>query len=230
MNTTIQANVNQIPVDVLTEGEEAYPAISLLGQLFTADWHIRAILAGWAYRISFGTISGAADITMVGDGTAIELERPEMIIAVDTGFLVPMSLNLGVNSDTDAENDEVDILLTSDRATAVSAAELGAATATAGGPVNMLDGAPAFSGRSVKVCTADITDPVHSDVLYYNHWECLGADPLVLTDFNCDHTFRFPTFVAAPCSLILYVGGTEAPTFVGSFCFAHVPLKALPTS
>lgn len=229
MEANAKVNVNQWLPDVLTEGINDFPAISLLGQMFTADWHIRLILAGLAHRMSFGTISGAADITMVGDGTAIELEVPEAVVAIDSGYLIPMSLNLGINEDLDAENEELDVLLTADRATGLSAAEIATATGTAGAPDNMLDGAPAFTGRSVKVCTADIVDPVHSDVLFYSHWECLGANPLIATDWNIDKVFKFPTFLAGPCSIILYVGG-PTPTFMGSLCFAHIPATYVPTS
>ena len=33
----------------------------------------------------------------------------------------------------------------------------------------------------------------------------------------------FPTFLAGPCSILGYVAGTIAPTYVGSFTFAAVP-------
>lgn len=227
--TDFKVNVNQIPVDVLSEGRMGFPAMSKVGQLFTADWHMRVILAGFAHRMSFGTISGADNITMVGDGTAIELERPEAIISVDTGYLIPMSLNLGVNEDLDLEDEELDILVTADRTTAVSAAELAAAIAVAGAPDNLLDGAEAFTGRAVKVCTVDITDPVHSDVLFYKYWECIGNDPLILTDWNVSHVWKHPILLAGPCSILMYVGG-PTPTFVGSICFAHIPLNWAPTS
>lgn len=227
MEAHAKVNVNQAVPDVLSEGINDFPAISLLGQLFTANWHIRLIMAGLAHRMSFGTISGAADITMVGDGTAIELERPEAIIAIDSGYLIPMSINLGVNEDLDADNEMLNILLTADRATGVSAAEMATATATAGAPDNMLDGAPAFAGRAVKVSTADIVDPVHSDVLFFRHWETIGADPLIATDWNIDHSFPYPTLLAGPCSILMYVGG-PTPTFVGSICFAHIPAGYAP--
>lgn len=227
----IKVNVNQIPVSVLDEGAKDYPAMSKIGQLFTADWHMRVIMAGLAHRMSFGTITGAANITMVGNNdTTTELRRPEMIVAVDTGYLVPMSVNVGANCDLDADDEEMEVLVTADRTTAVTAADIATATGVAGAPDNLLDGAPAFQGRSLDIATASITAPAALDILYYNYWEALGADPLVCTNFNVDHVWKIPTLLAGPCSLFLYVGGTIDPTFVGSFVFAHIPLNWAPVS
>lgn len=227
---TIQTKVNQIPAKVLNEGAESTVAQSKLGQIWTADWHIRLILAGKAFRLSIGTIAAEADITMVGNGTAIELERPEALIAVDTGFLIPMSLNLAVNANLDTAADEVDVLMTSDRATAVSAAEINTAAGTAETPDNCLDGAEAFDGRCESIFTGDITDPVHSDVLYYKHHMRLTSTPLEVQPLPVDHVWEHPTFLAGPCTILLYVGATQAPTFVGSFVFAYVPASWVPVS
>ncbi len=223
-------NTNQIPVDVLSEGQKELPAMSKTGQIFTADWRMRMILAGKAHRISFGTVTGAADITLVGNGDAIELERPEGAIAIDSGFLIPMSINLAVLSDCDLENDEIDILLTCDRATGLSPAQVATCAGTAKAIDNLLDGADLFAGRYVNIGTADIVDPVHSDVLFYKHWEALGTDPLGPNNLACDHTFPFPNFLAGPCTIYLYVGGTATPTFAGSIVFAHIPSSWVPTS
>ncbi len=230
MITEVKMNVNQIPVDVLTEGQMDYPAISKVGQVYTADWRLRLILAGKAHRISFGTVAGAADITLVGNGAAIELERPEGAIAIDTGFLVPMSINLSVLADLDTENDELDVLLTCDRATGLSPAQVATCAGTAKAIDNLLDGADVFAGRYVNIGTADIVDPVHSDILFYAHWEAIGANPLGPNHFFVNHTFPFPNYLAGACTIYLYVGSGTTPTFAGSIVFAHVPNSWIPTS
>lgn len=221
--TQIKANVNQIPPDLLVEGTKDYPAMSLLGQLWTADWRIRLILAGMCHKIYFGTITAEADISMVGNGEAIELERPECLICVDNGWLIPLSLNLAVNSDMDLEDDECDVLVTSDRNLAPLAAAVATAAGTARPPVNMLDGGQTFAGRYSNISTGDLANPVHNDVLYYKHWERLGANPKEATNMFVDKVWEFPTFLAGPCSLLLYVGATQRPFFVGTLEFAHIP-------
>lgn len=226
----VKVNTNQIPVDVLAEGVNDFPAMSKIGQLFTADWHTRVILAGRAFRMSIGTIAGSSTHTLVGNGTLIDLDVPEGIVAVDSGYLVPMSLNLGLLCDTDAEHDVCEVLLTTDRATAISADEIDTATGTAEIALNMLDGADAFSGRVVSICTTQVTDPVHTDLLFYKNWEALESDPKGPTNFNVDKVFAYPTFLAGPCSLLLYFGGTVACTGMGSLTFAHIPTSWMATS
>lgn len=228
--TEIKVKTNQIPPDLLSEGTKDYPALSKIGQLWTADWHLRLIMAGKCFKMYFGDIGEDTDITMAGNGTAIELERPEACICVDTGYLIPMALNLGINSNLDTDNDECDVLLTSDRTTAPTAAEMATGAGTATPPVNMLDGAEGFVGRYLNVATGDLTNPVHNDVLYYSHWERIGGTPLEITNLNVDKVFEWPTFLAGPCSLLLYVGATQAPTFVGSLEFAHIPKSWVPIS
>lgn len=230
MITNVKVNVNQIPVDVLTEGEMDYPAISKIGQIFTADWKERLILAGRAFRMSIGTISGGGAHTLVGNGTTVDLDIPQAVIAVDSGYLIPMSLQLGLHCDADAENDTVDVLLTGDRGSALSAAQINTGTGTAETPDNLLDGAEAFSGRCESIFTVAVTDPTHSDLFYFRHWEAIGADELIITDFFVDKEFVLPTLLAGPCSLCLYFGGTVAVTGMGSIVFAHIPASWAPTS
>jgi hypothetical protein len=225
----IKVNTNQIPVDVLTEGVKDYPAMSKIGQLFTADWKTRLVLAGKCYRMSIGTVSGSGDITLVGTGTTMDLDIPSGIVAIDNGFLVPMELNIGFASLADAASDEVDVLLTVDRATGLSAAEIATATATAETPDNLLDGAEAFSGRAASVATVAITDPVHSDVLHYSHFMGMGVSVVTL-DLTVNKSWDYPSFLAGPCTMYLYVYGTIATTFAGSIVFAHIPSAWVPTS
>ncbi len=230
MITQTKLNVNQIPVDVLTEGIKDYPAISKIGQLFTVDWKERLILAGRCYRLSIGTIAAGGSFTKVGNGTTVDLDVPQGIIAVDTGYLIPISLQLALHSDADAEDDEVSVLLTGDRNSALSAVEIAAGTATPETPDNLLDGAIPFEGRVASIATADVADPTHSDIFYFKHWEAIGADELVITEFFVDKEFVIPTLLAGPCTMYLYFGGTVATTAMGSIVFAHIPSSWAPTS
>lgn len=225
MTMDVKAKVDELAPSVLSEGDLEYPRLTNIGQLFTADWRNRLILAGKAYRMSIGTISGTTAHTLVGAGTAVLLERPYGIVAVDSGVLIPMGLQLAGISDTDADNDVVDMILTADRAVAVAAG----ATATVEAPDNLLDGGAAFGGRAWSIATGDIATPVHSDILYYKCWEAYGAS-LGPTNFSCEKTWRYPTFLKGPCSLLLYFAGTIATTGMGTLVFAHVPDSWIPTS
>lgn len=228
MIADIKSRVEQVSPSTLKDGDQEAPRLSTIGQLFTADWHQRLILAGRAYRMTIGTISGSAAHTLVGNGTTIDLDLPQGVVAVDSGYLIPMALNLGLLTDTDAENDVCEVLLTTDRAVAVSVSDLAAGETEV--PANMLDGGEAFSGRAASILnTTPITDPVHTDLLHYSNWEALGANPLVSTNYNVDKEFVTPTLLKGPCSLLLYFGGTVAVTGMGSLVFAHIPSSWAPT-
>jgi len=227
--TDIKAKVDQVTPDVLDEGNMDYPRMSKLGQLWTADWKYKMVCAGKAYRLSWGTISGSTAPTMVGAGTVTDLDIPLVIVAVDTGYLIPMDFNIGIYAAMATANDETDIIVCADRATAVSAAQIATSSATAETPDNLLDGGPAFTGRAVSVCTVAITDPVNSDILYYAHFQCMGT-AVNTVDLTKDKSWDYPNFLAGPCSLLVYTGGVDAVTSIGSIVFAHVPSSWVPVS
>lgn len=231
MRTEILAKVNQIPADVLSEGDQEEVALSKLGQLFTADWHTRLVLAGRAYTLDLGTVAAAAYTGLTGNA-APDLDQPEIVIAVDTGWLIPMEIDIAIAvDDMDAYNDTTDIMFIADRSAAMAA---GTGTATVEVPNNLLDGGGAFGGRCFSIITADITDPVPADVLGYRNWTPiqLGAETAggVPTNKHFYKKFEIPTLLAGPCQIIGYVTGTNTPTFIGSVKFAHIPAGWVLTS
>lgn len=230
MISDIKAKVDQLDPDVLSEGNMEFPRISKVGQLFTADWKMRAILAGRAYRVSMGAVTGGTKAVKVGSGTTVDLDQPQLILAVDTGYLVPMSLQGGFISDADGANDVVDVLLTADRGSALSATQVATGAGTSETPDNLLDGGDAFVGRCASINGTDVTDPVHSDILYFNHWKTPVTTPLGPTHFFVDHEFQFPNFIAGPCTLYLYFAGTVVTTGICSLVFAHIPASWVPTT
>ncbi len=230
MIADVKMNVNQLPVDVLTEGQKDYPAISKIGQLFTASWHERLILAGLAHSIGWLANTGSGNVTMLGGGTTLDLDLPMGSVAIDSGFLIPMSLELGLSSDMDADADEVDILVTADRATAVPGSEF--ANYTAGVPLNQLDGGPTFQGRSGTICTStEITDPVHAETLFFHTYRTVHAGTAAnqqTSNLNIDKVWKFPVLLAGGCTIHIYWGGAEATTGLGRFVFAHIPAAYAP--
>lgn len=226
MTMDIKAKVDELAPDVLSEGDMDYPRMTNIGQLFTAGWQERLILAGKVHKVIVGTLTTGTAPSLVGTGTVVDLEMPHICVAADSGILIPMSIMWSGIADSDAENDQVDVFLTSDRATAV----LGGANRTNEIPINVLDGGPTFNGRCFSVTTGAVADPVHSDLFYYRVWEALGADGKDWMNYHVEKTFQYPTFVRGPCSLLLYTGGTQALTQMGAFTFAHIPASWVPVS
>lgn len=229
MITDVKLKVDQVSPEVLSEGGQEIPRMTNLGQLFTAGWRERLILAGRAYRMSIGTVSAGDSFTGLGTTTAVDLDLPQGIVCADTGYLIPLSLQGSVTSDTDAVGDYVAIFLTADRATSIPGSEM--ANSSVETPDNLLDGAPAFMGRAGSImATTPCTDPVHSDLLYYDMWSSVGANNLGPVSFVAEKTFEYPNFIKGPCTLLFYWGGTVQAHGLASLCFAHIPASWVPTS
>lgn len=226
MTMDVKAKVDQLSPTILSEGDTDYPRMSNIGQIFTANWQERLILAGKAYRVSIGTIATGNAHVFVGTGTEMDLDKPTVIVAADNGYIIPMELNWAGYSIAVADNDEVEVLVAADRTTAVAAG----ATATVETPDNLLDGAPAFGGRAWSITSSVIADPVFDDIIYYKVWETLGTNPLGPVNHYAHKTWSYPTFLAGPCSLLLYTFGTKQTTGMGALVFAHIPASWVPTS
>lgn len=225
----IQAKVNQLVPTVLEDAALEAPRMTKIGQLFTAGWRERLILAGKAYRLSIGTISGGDSFTALGTTSALDLDLPQGVVAVDDGVLIPLSVQGSVTSDTDAVGDYVTFLLTCDRTTAVLGSELAVGSNEV--PDNLLDGGPTFGGRCTSIlATTPITDPVHNDILHHDMWGSVGANNLGPVSFVWEKTFEYPIFLRGACSLLLYWGGTVQAHGMGSLCFAHIPASWIPLS
>ncbi len=236
MGKEILGLVDQIPVSVLMEGEKENIPISKMGQLFTADWHQRLALAGRVFTMPLGTITGEGSYSALtgnakANGTSVDNDQPEIIIAIDTGWLIPIEIDIGISAtDLDAYNDYLNVLFIADRSQTVAAGESGNIITA----INLLDGGDAFSGRCYDTISSDITNPVCSDVLGFRYWEItqLAAEVLahVPATFNFYKKFDIPRFLAGPCSIIGFVNGIVAPTYMGSVTFAHVPTSWIPLS
>jgi hypothetical protein len=96
-----------------------------------------------------------------------------------------------------------------------------------------LDGGDRFNGRCYSIITGDITNPVTSDILFFKKYtliqvvaETAGSAPVTMNYYK---KFTVPRFLAGPCSIIGFVTGTNAPTFMGSVTFAHIPTGWMPS-
>ena len=239
MRTDILAKVDQIPPSVLSEGDMEDVRQTKLGQLFTADWKMRLLLAGKIWKTQIGAITAGNAITKIvggGNGTVMDMEQPEIIVGVPSGyFLIPISCTCVVDSDADAPDDFMEILLILDRTQNAPTT----ATATVDTPVNLLDGGGAFPGLAWTAVTADIEDPVYSELLDYATYETTAvvmAGTSANEDDAMDSTLRMdyepivPSIGAGPCSIVLMYDGTVATSGIAQLTFAAVPTSWFPVS
>lgn len=204
--------------------------MSLLGQQYVADWKYLLAAAGRMYRISIPEhATGGGAITQAIGNAGVDLDQPEGIIAVDSGYrLIPVEMQLSIQADLDAYDDQCECYLFGDRTQATAAG----ATATVLNPANQLDGGAAFPGRAYSIVTADVADPVHSEVLYYRIWELTQVAAETggsgIPDMSVHHKWDVPNLLAGPCQMVLILAGTVAPTFMGHITVGCVPSAWFP--
>ena len=227
----VKAKVDQVAPHVLTEGKMENIAMSSIGQLFTADWHTRLAMAGRVYTMPLGGVSsGGAHDPLTGLAT-VDNDKPEVVIAIDTGWLIPIAITVNISVDDLTAYYQVDdLLFIADRSQTVPAGEAGTVVTA----LNNLAGGAAFSGRCYHTITTEITNPASSDILAYKYWELtqLGAEVGGNASFdkNYHKKFDIPKFLAGPCSITGHITGTVTPTYFGSVVFAHLPVSWITVS
>ncbi len=220
------------------KGDDKRVSVSAIGDLFTVDWKIRLMMAGFCYRLTVATFPADSDITQIvggGAGTTLELEKPEGAIGVGTGyFLIPMEVDIACESDNDAPNDYMRIVTLVDRTAGLPTSVTGVVET----PVNLLDGGAAFPGRAFSAITTDIVDPTIDELLFMR--SSIATVELVLngtatnitvgTQGALSHHWEasVPSAAAGPCGLYFYWGGTVATKGWGTAIVAAVPSAYLP--
>ena len=236
MITDIKATVNQMPLAAYTEGNEEMPAMSKLGELFTADWKQRLIRAGLAWQVQVGGITAGADISPVvggGNGTTMDTDQPELCVGVPSGYyLIPMEAHVATYAHSVTDKTINTILLFADRTQSV--ADTAAASSTVVTPVNLLDGATG-SGTPLaqKAYTADVTDPVCSEILDFACNETLAATgSATVQGLKMDYMPQAPSILAGPCQVVLCWGSVNASgaSGIGTIKVAVVPSSYFPTA
>lgn len=226
----MKALVDNISPGAYTESTDQKLRSSRLGQLFVADWKKQLVLAGFAYRVTIGTITGGGDVSLVtggGAGTTIDQDQPEGAIGVDAGYyLIPLEIDIACQVDLDADAEVGNIVVATDRAATVPTS----VTGTVETPTNLLDGGAAFPGDAYSAITADITDPTVSEILAYktvraSHAGTAASQNSVSLDLH--YAPEAPTLLAGPCGLYIYWGGTAAVTGIASVVVAAIPEAAV---
>jgi len=239
MRTEIQGTIEQLTPSVLTDGNEETIRMTKLGQIFTADWKQRLLLAGRIWTAHIGAITAGNAITKIvggGNGTTMDMEQPEMVAGVDAGyFFIPISCDCQVESDCDSPDDFMEILLLADRTAAPPASVTGTTTT----PVNKLDGGPSFPGRCFTALTDDMADPVLDELLCYRRWEATALvqagsaaneSDFAETTLYMHYEPEIPSILAGPCSMTLMFDGAVATNGIAQMTFAAVPSSWFPVA
>jgi len=237
--TDIKAQIEQVTPTIGTEGNMAYPQQSKIGQLFTASWKQRLLLAGKLWKVSVGTVAAGGDVTAIvggGNGTTVDQDQPEVIIGVPSGyFLIPVEINVAARIDADADGEMGYIIAYADR----TLAPVEDGTVTVETPLNLLDGAGAFPGYAASAATADITDPTVSELLDIVTVQAsdfipaataaAGAAALTVGLKMAYHP-EVPSLLAGPCGIYVHWGGTGAANGLATIIVGCVPSSWFPTS
>lgn len=233
----LNGKVNQVNPDVLSDGDDELIRMSKMGQLFTADWKQRLLLAGRVWTYSLGAI--AADGAMVpvvggGAGTVADIEQPEIIFGVEEGFhLALIEADVECDSDNDAPDDFMEIMMFGDRTQAPPTSVTGTVVV----PDNCLDGAGAFPGRAFKQITADIVDPVLSELFLYRRKAVTAVvmqgtsaneDDAIYSQLTAHYEPTLPSWLKGPCSVVVLWDGTVATDGFAMVKFAAVPSSWVP--
>lgn len=217
-------------LDLVCKGKDysATPAEAnlrtMLGALLNADWRASLISRGFGYHIDVGAFS--TPITGGGNGTVIDLDRPEFGISVASGYtLIPLRVDIAAMPGLQTtDSHETEILLAVDRASAWA----GDGTVTTETAANMRTNATGNpTGVTIfSAATADITDPVLGYELAHRalFTDVQGTAATVnLMALNLLYEPLYPPFLVGPCALYGYWGGSIATTGFANIDFLVIP-------
>lgn len=209
---------------------QAQPALTRRTELITADWKTNLAMEGLVYRVTVGTMVAGGIETMItggGNGTVVNGDQPEMGISVGLGYyLVPLEIIVSTRCKLDADTNTANIMVIADRAAGIPS-DGTKVTAT---PLNLLDGGRAFPGDAFTACTADMTDPTVSEIMA--HASVMGNDNGTAANLSyplldLHYCPTVPEFIAGPCAVYVYWGGTQATAGLCSALFAAIPTDYL---
>lgn len=218
-----------------SEGQRDELQGTRLGQLFTAGWKERLLLAGVCYSVTVGDGANGggapAGITGGGNGTTIDSDQPELAVGCKEGYFhIPLRCRFGGKVDLDADAEIGEWSLFADLTRTVTTTDI--AQGTAKTPTNMLGGGPDATGLVVSAVTGDITDPVCSMQLDYKviraaEFVCNGSATNltngIVTKMEADFQPIAPQLLKGPCMVVACFGGTAAVTGLIIYEYAEVP-------
>lgn len=218
--------VPEISIGSLTADKGGYGPLKSTrdGALFTEGWRQRLIMDSRGYHVTVGAFS--TGITGGGAGTILDLDQPEVGIAVPSGTaILPIRIHiqhtLGLAA---ADNDEFESLIAVDRVTALA---FDGTWATAETIFNMrTDNTRSSNCTAKSECTADTTDPVLGIELArrVHHVDLMGTATTVFkASGELLYEPQYPPIIIGPGSLILYWGGTVAVEGFAQIEWVEIP-------
>ena len=206
------------------------------------DWKQWLVLKGYVWQFttpSTGPTAGGDSVGLTGggSGTTIDGDQPDFIVSNsdDDWAMIPLDLQIhGVAVDIDADGEYASALWVADHTQATAAAAGVNNTAITGRNLLGLSATPVegLHGRIVACCvnTADITDPVTSDILVSSRIQAADAGVAASQQVNgIDAVYKpeYPYIMRGPSHILGYWGGTAAVTALASAKIAIVPWQVV---
>lgn len=203
------------------------------GGLVVGDWIDALVARGYGWHTTIGAFS--TPITGGGNGTILDIDQPEGIVSVPTGWTMrPIRIHVQCQPPLGAsDSDETEILIALDPG---AASRLDGTTTTedvfnlrtdrvGGSPVSVRSAATADVSRDDGAGLTndpDLDIELSRRVKVYDTKTDVGV---VWNDLDLLYEPRYPPFVVGPGCIYLYWGGTVATTG-----FAQVQFVAFPSS
>ena len=222
----IKALSQQSGPSITADGAQAALRMTRSGQLFVADWKAELVLAGLAYGVTVGGVTGGAAealITGGGNGTVIDTDEPELQVGTPTGYYhIPLGFMFSGRADLDADTETAQVLLFAD--TASQGDRPIAASSTVKTPMNLLGGGDSAVSWATSAVTTAITDPTCSHILAFKTFllEAAAAGSIA-ADLSLQWEPALPIILKGPCAVYAAWGGTAAVAAACSYYFAEVP-------
>lgn len=229
MSTEFRESILVKGTDFTTsEAERGYRVLPY-GTMPVADWVHSLVMRGMGYHVSIGALS--TPITGGGAGTILDLDQPEGILSVPSGYtMIPLRISAQCHTPllaTDA--DESEILFAVDRAAAWAVD----GTYTAESAFNMRTDLGAGGPiQCASAFTADTTDPVLDIELAraVRTGDMNGTPANALWgELSLVYEPKYPPFIVGPAMIVLYWGGTVATTGFAQAQVAVIPSAMVKT-
>ena len=228
----MDALVQQASKNMLSQGIQGAPGMSIARELHTQDWKQARILEGRGFIATVGSFS--TPVVGGGAGTVIDLDQPEFGMIIPANYaVVPLRIAAQLTTPlgaTDADECEFGVIV--DTAAATVAAALDGTWANTITPKNMriaLTNAVSAASTVKSVCSADTTDPTsYTDIFHTQYtYETKTDAGYSWTRHDALYEPVNPPYIVGPASLFMYWGGTVATSAFMQFFFLEIPTALL---
>lgn len=225
---TLSAWTKQREPGLMPDGYPGRLQGTRLGQLFTADWKMRLLLAGCCYNVTVGDAANAGDAPAGIANTTLDSDQPEFAMGIPAGYyLIPIRFMCGVKCDQDADAETTEIVFYADTTQSIPAPVIATSTLETPTPLFNVANAKPSVAYAQSAVTADITDPVGSMLLVceISRLAATTAANVSVASNKALYQPKLPPILKGPCSLIASFGGTGISAGTGfiSVDWAEIP-------